>query len=72
MGTGNCLFRKEIWDYIQYTPIHHERKEKELPDLIQCAVDDGKNVQMFFIGSDYVNINSEDDIKIGEKMFRKG
>lgn len=44
MGTGNCVFKNDILKYIDVTPIHHERKEKELPDLIQCAIDDGKVV----------------------------
>ncbi len=71
MGTGNCIFKNGIFDYIQYTPISYVRKEKELPDLIQCAVDDGNPVKLFFIGSQYVNVNTADDIMIAEKIFRK-
>ena len=66
MGTGDCVFKNQILDYIEYTPIHHERKEKELPDLIQCAIDDGKLVKSFRICDKYVNINSKDDISMGE------
>ena len=71
MGTGNCIFKNEIFDYIEYTPISYVRKEKELPDLIQCAVDDGNPVKLFFIGSKYFNINTADDIVIAEKTFGK-
>jgi len=71
MGTGNCIFKNEIFDYIQYTPISYVRKEKELPDLIQCAVDDGNPVKLFFIGSRYVNINTPDDIVMAENIFSK-
>jgi len=71
MGTGNCIFKNRIFDYIQYTPISYVRKEKELPDLIQCAVDDGKLVKLFFIGSQYVNINTADDIMIAQEIFKK-
>jgi dTDP-glucose pyrophosphorylase len=68
MGTGNCIFRYEIFDLIPYTPINYFRQEKELPDLIQCAIDDGKRVQMFFIDADYVNINTPEDIEIAKKI----
>lgn len=70
MGTGNCIFRHEIFDYIPYTPINYFRKEKELPDLIQCAIDDGKDVRLAFIGAKYVNINTPEDIAIAENMIR--
>ena len=39
---------------------------KELPDLIQCAIDDGHIVKAFDIGVGYVNINTQDDIAIAE------
>lgn len=69
MGTGDCVFNNGIFDYIELTPIHHERKEKELPDLIQCAIDDGKSVKSFIICDRYANINSEDDIRLAEKIL---
>lgn len=62
-GTGHCVFRNEILSYIERTPIHHERSEKELPDLIQCAVDDGQLVKIFNICDEYTNINSGEDLK---------
>ncbi len=71
MGTGDCVFKNAIFDYIEVTPIHHERKEKELPDLIQCAIDDGKTVKSFIICDRYSNINFEDDIVMAETFFKK-
>lgn len=68
MGTGDCIFNNRIFDYIPYTPIHHERSEKELPDLIQCAIDDGRQVKSFIICDRYVNINSKSDIKLAERL----
>jgi dTDP-glucose pyrophosphorylase len=70
MGTGDCVFKNDIFNYIELTPIHHERKEKELPDLIQCAIDDGKIVRSFIICDRYSNINSEDDIQRAEAILR--
>ena len=67
MGTGNCIFSNKIFDYIPQTPINQKRGEKELPDLIQCAIDDGQAVKAFFLGDRYVNINTPDDIRIAER-----
>jgi NDP-sugar pyrophosphorylase family protein len=62
MGTGDCVFRNAILKYIEFTPIHHERNEKELPDLIQSAIDAGETVRAFMICEKYANINSVEDI----------
>lgn len=70
MGTGNCIFRNSIFDYIKDTPINQKRGEKELVDLIQCAVDDGNAVKSFNVGSTYININTKDDIEFAERLFK--
>lgn len=70
MGTGDCVFKHEILDYIDFTPIHHERKEKELPDLIQSLIDDGKIAKSFIICDKYTNINTEDDVRQAEAYLR--
>lgn len=69
MGTGDCVFKNEILSYIEFTPIHYERKEKELPDLIQSAIDDGKMVRPFTICDRYTNINTPEDISMAERFF---
>jgi len=66
MGTGNCVFRNDIFDLIPFTPINHVRREKELPDLIQCAIDDGKIVKLFQLNANYININTPEDIALAE------
>lgn len=71
MGTGVCCLKNDIFNYIEYTPIHHERKEKELPDLIQCVIDEGKKVKTFVICDYYTNINSPEDIRTAEKLLKK-
>ena len=68
MGTGDCIFNNKIFDYIPFTPLHHERNEKELPDLIQCAIDDGRLVTSFIICDQYANINSKSDITLAERL----
>jgi len=69
-GTGNCLFRAGIFEYLDLTPINQNRGEKELPDLIQCAIDDGHVVKSFRIGSDYININTPSDIEKAESTYQ--
>jgi len=69
MGTGNCIFRNEIFEYIDKTPVSHVRKEKELPDLIQCAIDEGQAVKMFILASQYANVNTPDDIDLAKDFF---
>jgi dTDP-glucose pyrophosphorylase len=69
MGTGNCTMRAEIFNYVERTPINIQRNEKELPDLIQCAVDEGQIVKYFNIGEGYFNINTPNDITQAEKQL---
>ena len=70
MGTGNCLFRHEIFDYLPYTPINYFRGEKELPDPIQCAIDAGKTVLLYYLASPYVNIHTPADIEMAEHILK--
>ena len=66
-GTGNCIFSNGILEYIEYTPISQARNEKELPDLIQCAIDDGHVVRSFPVGGRYININTVEDVSLAEE-----
>jgi dTDP-glucose pyrophosphorylase len=69
MGTGNCIFRNKIFSYIEQTPINQKRGEKELPDLIQCAIDDGQMIKSLNICDNYTNVNSEHELKEMTSMF---
>jgi len=66
-GTGNIVVRNGILEHIARTPIHPVRGEKELPDLLQCAIDDGQIVKSFPAGGRYININTPDDIEYAER-----
>jgi dTDP-glucose pyrophosphorylase/ubiquinone/menaquinone biosynthesis C-methylase UbiE len=63
-GTGNIMVSNRLLDYIESTPLHPVRGEKELPDLLQCAIDDGHLVQSCLVGGRYVNVNTPEDIDI--------
>ncbi|MBW2044757.1 MAG: nucleotidyltransferase family protein [Deltaproteobacteria bacterium] len=69
MGTGNCIFRNEILGYIDQTPINQKRQEKELPDLIQCAIDGGCVVKSFAICDRYLNLNSKEELEEIKSYF---
>lgn len=68
-GTGNLVFRGAILKYLPITPVNPVRGERDLTDLVQCAIDDGRNVQWFEVGADYVNINEPDDIRKVENLY---
>jgi len=69
MGTGNILFKGAIFDYAALTPINPSRGEKELPDLIQCAIDDGEVVKLFEVCYHYININSAEEWRTVEEQW---
>jgi len=69
MGTGNCIFKNSIFTYIPHTPINQKREEKELPDLIQCAIDNGQVVKSFNICDAYTNVNSKEELKDVNSYF---
>lgn len=69
MGTGNILFRYAIFDYLELTPINPSRGEKELPDLIQCAIDDGEAVKLFQVCDHYINVNSPEEWRMAEQVW---
>lgn len=71
MGTGNCVMRSDIFNYVERTPINVERNERELPDLIQCAVDEGQLIKYFDIGDGYFNINTPEDIVLAENYIKQ-
>jgi UDP-N-acetylglucosamine diphosphorylase / glucose-1-phosphate thymidylyltransferase / UDP-N-acetylgalactosamine diphosphorylase / glucosamine-1-phosphate N-acetyltransferase / galactosamine-1-phosphate N-acetyltransferase len=71
-GTGNILLSNGILEYISCTPINQLRKERELPDLIQCAIDDGHIVKSFPVGGRYVNVNLPTDIEVQMEMALAG
>ena len=70
MGTGNCVFKNELLSYIERTPINQNRGEKELPDLIQCAIDEGHIVKSFVICDHYSNVNCENDLQEAQRLLQ--
>ena len=69
MGTGNIIFNSKIFNYINKTPTNSIRNEKELPDLIQSAINDGKIGYYFKLSSTYINVNTLQDITLIKKAW---
>jgi len=70
-GTGHCILKNEILYYIDRTPINAIRGQKELVDLIQVAIDDGKKVEIYPITKNYINVNTKEDYELAKEMIRK-
>ncbi len=70
-GTGFCVFKNQLLDYLNKTPINPIRGEKELVDWIQTAIDDAKHVQAFIVAEKYTNINTEDDLLYGRSIMKE-
>lgn len=71
-GTGHCILKNEMLDYIERTPINANRGERELVDWIQVAVDDGKEVFVFPISNiGYTNVNTSEDYNIAKELIEK-
>ena len=70
-GVGCSVFKNKILDYIDETPIdlRRGRQEKELPGLIQCAIDSGELLKHFVVCSEYFNINTEQDLIDARKIL---
>ena len=70
-GTGHCIFKNEILDYIDRTPINAFRNQRELVDMIQVAIDDGKKVEVFDIAKNYMNVNTKEDYDSAKEIIKK-
>jgi dTDP-glucose pyrophosphorylase len=67
MGTGNMALRNAILEMIPEVPVNQHRGEKELPDLIQCAVDLGEDVRYFEVCERYINVNTVEELKMAQE-----
>ncbi len=71
-GTGHCILKNDIFNYIERTPINAFRKQKELVDLIQVAIDDGKKIHVYPISKKgYVNVNTKEDFELAKDLIKK-
>jgi glucose-1-phosphate thymidylyltransferase len=67
MGTGNCIFKFAIFDYIRGINDEH----LAFPDALQVAINNNETVVATEIGESYLNLNSEDDIDDFLKKYKE-
>jgi len=70
-GTGHCIIKNELLHYIPKTPINMIRQEKEMVDLFQLAIDEGKKVETLLITKSYVNVNTQEDLQLAQELIKK-
>jgi dTDP-glucose pyrophosphorylase len=62
IGTGSCVFRHKIFDYVDAMSNDPKTGDKELAGLIQCATDDQRRVLCHNLRAlHYMNINTYED-----------
>ncbi len=66
-----CCFGK-LLDYIPFASVNTGTHEKELPDLIRCAIDDGEVVKLFDIYGTYSKINCPEEWPVTESSRSAG
>lgn len=69
-GTGHCILKNDILNYIERTPINMIRGEREMVDMFQLAIDEGKKVEVFNVAKSYVNVNSQEDLRLAEEKMK--
>ncbi|MFH1365419.1 MAG: glycosyltransferase family 4 protein, partial [archaeon] len=47
------------------------RNQKEMVDMIQCAIDDGKKVKIHKIAEKYMNVNVYEDLNIAKELMKE-
>ncbi len=61
MGTSICVFRNEIVEFLDRICTDERKEKNELPDLMQCVIDDGYAVKLFVVGSGCIEKDMMDD-----------
>jgi len=71
MGTGEGVFRNEILQWVEQTPIDPLRNQKELVDLVHRAMAAGGVFEAFAVCDEYVNVNSLADLERAEALLHR-
>ena len=70
LGTGTWLFNRQWFDFLDRTPTHSERGERDFVAVIQKMVDEDRVVCGIDLGGLYVNVNTLADLQFGELLVR--
>lgn len=72
-GTGCCIFNKHMLDIIDNVRYNYERSQYEMVDWILSAKTNLKNavIKIFELSGSEININTVDDYREAEKIFKE-
>lgn len=70
LGLGNCIFRRAVLEHLAEVPVNPVRGQRDLTDLIQCAIDAGHRVEHYPLCRHYVNVNTPDDFERARSLVK--
>ena len=70
-GCGTYIFKSDVFNFIKKVPINKKTGKKELVDLIQIMINNGKKILPFNLGGLYVNVNKKEDLTAAKKIIKK-
>ena len=62
-GTGFCLFRNCMLQYLDQTPVNAKTGQYDLCDWIRLAIRDKRSVKLFLAAKEEINVNTADDLR---------
>ena len=71
LGLGNCMFKNRILDYLPMVPPNPIRGQRDMTDLIQCAIDSGERVEHYPLCTEYANVNTPEDYEIARSLLER-
>jgi dTDP-glucose pyrophosphorylase len=67
--TAIYIFRKEIFDYIEKTPVG-AKNEYQITDSIKLALNDGKKIKIYQLKGEYFDIGNWEDAEKSEEILK--
>lgn len=61
-GMGFYFFQPDVFDYIRKTGPSARTQEREITDVLQTIIDDGRDLSALMFDGAYVNVNTLEDI----------
>ena len=68
-GTGFCLFRNCMLQYLDRTPVNARTGQYELCDWIRLAIRDQRSVKLFLAAKKEINVNTAEDLRLARTLL---
>ena len=62
-GTGFCLFRNCMLQYLDQTPVNAKTGQYDLCDWIRLAIRDKRSIKLFLAAKKEINVNTAEDLR---------